>query len=139
MHAYRVHHYAAGRLLWLGLAALLMRPLGVVGATEETFDVLQIGTRTYTNVTVTTKAKNYIFILHAAGMASIKVSELPPDLQEKLGYGTAAASKGRDQHCGRLGEEGIRQDRRAANQGHWGSNWSRSGADKRLAGSPRWV
>ena len=93
MHAYKVHHYAAGRLLWLGLAALLMRPLGVVGATEDRFDVLQVGAETYKNVTVTTKAKNYIFILHATGMTSIKVSQLPPDLKEKLGYAAATARK----------------------------------------------
>jgi hypothetical protein len=93
MHAYRVHHYVAGGLLWLALAALLMQLPGVVGATEETFEVLQIGTRTYTNVTVTTKAKNYVFILHAGGMASVKVGELPPDLQEKLGYAGATAPK----------------------------------------------
>jgi hypothetical protein len=70
-----------------------MRPLGAVGATEESFDVIQIGTRAYTNVTVTTKAKNYIFIVHAAGMASLKVSELPPDVRERLGYASASASK----------------------------------------------
>jgi hypothetical protein len=44
-------------------------------------------------VTVTTKAKNYIFILHAGGMTSIKTAELPPDLQQKLGYAAAPASK----------------------------------------------
>jgi len=70
-----------------------MRPLGALGATEDRFDVLQIGTRTYTNVTVTTKAKNYIFILHAGGMTSLKTAELPPDLQQKLGYAAAPASK----------------------------------------------
>ncbi|MGO8929422.1 MAG: hypothetical protein ACLQU3_21355 [Limisphaerales bacterium] len=93
MHANRVHHYAAGRLLWLGLAVLLMRPLGLAGATEDTFNVLQIGAQTYRNVTVTTKAKNYIFIIHAAGMTNIKVSQLPPDLQDKLGYAVARAPK----------------------------------------------
>jgi uncharacterized membrane protein YhaH (DUF805 family) len=93
MSAFRVDHYAAGRLWWLALAALLMRPLGALGATEDTFDVLQIGTRTYTNVTVTTKAKTYIFILHAGGMASIKLSEIPPELQQQLGYGGTPASK----------------------------------------------
>jgi hypothetical protein len=94
MNAYRVHLCVAGRLLWLTLAALLVRPLGAVGATEEKFDVLQVGTRTYTNVTVTTKAKTYVFILHANGMTSIKLSEIPPDLQVKLGYASATASKG---------------------------------------------
>ena len=63
------------------MAALLMPPLGAAGATEETFNVLQIGTHRYTNVTVTTKAKDYIFILYAGGMASIKVAQLPPDLE----------------------------------------------------------
>ena len=62
---------------------------GTVRAAEDKFDVLQIGTQTYSNVTVTTKAKSYIFLIHAAGMTSIKVSQLPPDLQEKLGYGAA--------------------------------------------------
>jgi hypothetical protein len=42
---------------------------------------------------VTTKAKSYIFILHAGGMASIKVSEIPPDLQQQLGYAGAQAPK----------------------------------------------
>ena len=55
--------------------------------------MLQIGTQTYSNVTVTTKAKSYVFLLHSAGMASIKVSQLPPDVLEKLGYTTALASK----------------------------------------------
>ena len=55
--------------------------------------MLQIGTRTYTNVTVTTKAKGYIFILHAGGMASIKVAELPLDLQVQFGYASAPAPK----------------------------------------------
>jgi hypothetical protein len=93
MHAYKLHHYAASRVLWLAVAALLLRPLGVVGATEETFDVLQIGTRTYTNVTVTTKAKNYIFIIHKGGMLNLKLAELPPDLLQQLGYAGAPGSK----------------------------------------------
>jgi hypothetical protein len=94
MNAFRVHHHAAAGLLWLALATWLMWPLGAVGATEDTFGVLQIGTRMYTNVTVTTKAKNYIFILHAAGMTSIKTADLPPELLQKLGYASASASKG---------------------------------------------
>ena len=93
MNVFRVHHHAAGRLWLLALAALLMRPIGALGATEDTFAVFQIGTRTYTNVTVTTKAKSYIFIVHAGGMASIKVADLPADLQEKLGYASAPAPK----------------------------------------------
>jgi len=68
------------------MLALLIVPFGVNGAIEQTFAVLQIGTHTYKNVTVTTKAKDYIFILHAAGMNNVKVSELPADVRDKLGY-----------------------------------------------------
>src|ERR1039457_2156897 len=93
MNAFRVHQCAAGSLWWLAVAALLMRPLGAFGGAEETFEVLHVGTRTYTNVTVTTKAKAYIFILHAGGMANIKVSEISPELQQQLGYAAAPASK----------------------------------------------
>jgi hypothetical protein len=49
---------------------------------------------TYTNVTVTTKAKNYIFIVHNGGMTSIKPSNLPLNVQEELGYAAGGGSKG---------------------------------------------
>src|ERR1039458_6231845 len=93
MNAFRVHQCAAGSLWWLTVAALLMRPLGALGAAEETFEVLHVGTRTYTNVTVTTKAKAYIFILHAGGMANLKINEISPELRQQLGYARASDSK----------------------------------------------
>ena len=65
-----------------------------MGAVEDTFEVLHVGTRTYTNVTVTTKAKAYIFILHAGGMANIKLSEISPELRQQLGYAAASDSNG---------------------------------------------
>jgi len=68
------------------LAASLMRPVDAKAAEEETFPLLQIGTETYTNATVTTKAKNYIFILHAGGMTSVKLGDVPAELRLKLGY-----------------------------------------------------
>ena len=75
------------------LAALLVLLPGIVtAAAEEKFDLLQIGTRTYTNVTVTTKAKNYIFLLHAGGMTSIKTAELPLETKQQLGYAPAGAA-----------------------------------------------
>ncbi len=55
-------------------------------AVEETFPTLQLGTHVYTNVTVTTKAKTYIFIHHSAGMENIKVADLPEDIRIQLGY-----------------------------------------------------
>jgi hypothetical protein len=79
------HDRAIGAL-WLALAAFSMALLSWKAAAEEAFPVLQIGTQSYTNVTVTTKATNYIFILHAGGMQSIRLAELPPEMREKLGY-----------------------------------------------------
>ena len=75
--------------LLLPLACAVMMPGTAFAAVEETFDVLQIGTTTYRNVTVTTKARNYIFIMHSTGMGNFRIAELPPELRQKLGYGDA--------------------------------------------------
>jgi hypothetical protein len=80
----------------LAAAACFMQSAGLGATTEERFDLLQIGAHTYTNVTVTTKARSYIFLLHAGGMCSIRVSELSPELLERLGY-TAVSAKQRRQ------------------------------------------
>jgi hypothetical protein len=93
MHAYRVYCAVARGLFWLGLAIFQMLPSESARASEDTFPVLQVGAETYRNVTVTTKAKNYIFILHTNGMASIKVSQLSEDLREKLGYAIPTVRK----------------------------------------------
>jgi hypothetical protein len=87
MNAFGTYHYAAGRSMGLALAALLiLLPEIVTAAAPEKFDLLQIGTRTYTNVTVTTKARNHIFIYHAGGITSIKIAELPLGIKQQLGY-----------------------------------------------------
>ena len=78
-------HFAS-RLLVLSLMSLLFLPIVSSAAIEQTFDILQIGTHTYRNVTVTTKSKNYIFIMHSTGMENIKLAEVPPDIRTKLGY-----------------------------------------------------
>jgi hypothetical protein len=66
---------------------LVLSASGLKGeVVETTFPVLQIGTRMFTNVTVTTKAKDYVFFLHSQGMANIKVKELPPEILDALGY-----------------------------------------------------
>src|SRR6266516_164957 len=72
-------------LMWLGVSLLSLLPQ-TAPALEETFPTLQVGTHVYTNVTVTTKAKNYIFILHSAGMENIKVVDLSDEIRTQLGY-----------------------------------------------------
>jgi hypothetical protein len=76
--------------LALAVTVAVLADLPASALPEETFSLLEVGAHTYRNVTVTTKSKNYIFILHSAGMTNIKVSELPADILEKLGYAAAA-------------------------------------------------
>jgi hypothetical protein len=75
--------YKALAMAWV---LLLLQPFNAPAELEQTFDVLQVGTTMYRNVTVTTKSKNYIFLLHSKGMTSVKVSDLSADLRTQLGY-----------------------------------------------------
>lgn len=73
----------------LGLSLLILSFILVPASAqyvEETFEVLETRTGTYENVTVTSKAKEWIFILHSAGMGNVKVADLPEEIQLKLGY-----------------------------------------------------
>jgi hypothetical protein len=88
----RIKQYRRVLLLmgWLPVAALLLtEPHAQAIEVEETFDVLQTKTGTYENVTVTSKTKDWIFILHASGMGNVKIADLPENIQEKLGYTVA--------------------------------------------------
>jgi len=58
----------------------------IMGKEEQTFPVLQTKTGAYTNVTVTKKTKEWIFIIHSAGVCNLKVSDLPTDARVTLGY-----------------------------------------------------
>src|SRR5438477_5147605 len=73
-------------LFWLVLGLAALRPMDSRAVSEESFDVLQIGTHVYKNVTVTARAKTYVFLMHAGGIINLKVIDLPPDLRTKLGY-----------------------------------------------------
>ncbi len=72
--------------------ALLIAPRDCVAA-DQMFDLIQTGTALYSNVTVTTKSKDYIVIQHASGLTSLKVAELPSEIHEALGYGPTKGSK----------------------------------------------
>lgn len=58
----------------------------IMGKEEQTFPVLQTKTGAYTNVTVTKKTKEWIFIIHSAGVCNIKASDLSTDARVALGY-----------------------------------------------------
>jgi len=74
--------------LWL---VLLLIP-GISRAVEDTFALVETKTGVYSNVTVTTKSKDYIVIQHAGGLASVKVAELSPEHHQALGYGAPKGS-----------------------------------------------
>lgn len=69
-------------------------PCSAEPSADQHFDLLQVGTRTYQNVTVTTKAKDYVFILHSGGLGNIKVADLSPEIREQLGYIVKKSSDG---------------------------------------------
>lgn len=83
------------RLLWLVLSLICCNVVAKPGQMtmsdkEQTFPVLQTRTGAYTNVTVTKKTKDWIFILHSAGVCNVKASDLPPDVRIALGYDASA-------------------------------------------------
>jgi hypothetical protein len=86
MKTIRVQQYAVGLLLGLAMFAWLGHAPDALAETQETFDVLQAGTHTYKNVTVTSKSKDYIFIVHSEGMSNVKFTDLAPEIRAKLGY-----------------------------------------------------
>lgn len=78
-------------LLQIGLAlgasnSVAPLTLGTPVGGKDKFDVLQAGTETYQNVTVTSKGTNYIFITHSKGMGTVKLASLTPELRAELGY-----------------------------------------------------
>lgn len=80
------HIAEAGRRLKLAIVLLSAAVFLCANATEQTLPLLETRTVTYTNVTVTTKSAEYVFILHAGGMANIKVKDLSTQSKRDLGY-----------------------------------------------------
>jgi C1A family cysteine protease len=53
---------------------------------------LQVGATTYHHVTLLSVNARTIMIMHSGGMASIRLRDLPPELQSRFGYSPAAES-----------------------------------------------
>jgi hypothetical protein len=90
-----------GRLLWLLFMLLSTRLVASTGQIttgdhEQTFPLLQTRTGTYTNVTVTKKTQDWIFILHSQGVCNIKASDLPAEARIALGYDTPPPKPGEE-------------------------------------------
>ncbi len=64
-------------LLWIAPAAI---------RADEAITLLQTGKARYKNVIVTDKDGTNIYILHDRGVGNVKIGDLPPDVQQSLGY-----------------------------------------------------
>ena len=73
------------------LAVLLAGSTLIVRA-DEKFPVLQVGSDTYTNVTVTKVTATDIFFFHAGGMGNAKIKKLSPELQQHFHYDAGKAA-----------------------------------------------
>jgi hypothetical protein len=74
---------------------LILLSLSAFAAGEEALGVLQVGDQTYQNVKVRSRAKDYVLIVHSSGITSIKVKQIPAEVLQRLGYDTAAMTKGK--------------------------------------------
>ena len=94
-------------LALLAVVALLTQTLSAARIVEESFAVLKTKTGTYTNATVTTKAKDYVFVLYDGGMANIKLNELMPDTLRELGYSVPDDPANATNHLAALASKAI--------------------------------
>jgi hypothetical protein len=92
MNGVKMEPKSACRLIWVLVVALLS-PFFLAAEPEQILPVLVTRNAVYTNVTVTTKTKEYVFILHSTGMANVKVADLSPETRQELGFGKAEDSK----------------------------------------------
>jgi hypothetical protein len=90
MNTIHNYHRTLGRLGWLLFALAGVPGAGAAGI-DVKLDLLQTKTGVYSNVTVTTTARDYIVIQHTRGLASVKVADLPSDIQKQLGYAASEA------------------------------------------------
>jgi len=72
-------------------SGLILALTTVPAPAEETLPLLQVGSVTYTNVTVTTVTPTDIFFTSAGGMGNVKLKQLSPELQKHFGYDHQAA------------------------------------------------
>ena len=82
-----------GKLLGAVISIMWTAAAANAAHVEEKFDVLETRAGSYKNVTVTTHARNSIFIMHSMGMATIFLTDLSPEIQQQLGYASSGAKK----------------------------------------------
>jgi len=76
-------------LALIGPGALTAAESKPASSAEQKFEAIQVGSQTFSNVTVVGRSAKQITIMHAKGVASLKLDDLMPDVQAKLGYDPA--------------------------------------------------
>jgi thioredoxin-related protein len=73
------------------MAALLCLAFASSAGADETFDILPVGSVTYTNVTVTDVTVTDVYFTYPGGMGNAKLKDLSPALQQHFHYNQANA------------------------------------------------
>lgn len=84
------------RLLWLGSVLVLV---GCLEAAPGKLGTLQVGSRTYHDVTVLGANATDLYFTHAQGIANVKLRYLTPELQREFRYDSVAAAEAERQRA----------------------------------------
>jgi protein disulfide-isomerase len=76
--------------IFLAVAALATL-MSVQAKADEKLAMLQAGSQTYTNVTVTEVTATDVFFTYPGGMGNVKIKKLSPELQKHFGYNAPKA------------------------------------------------
>jgi thiol-disulfide isomerase/thioredoxin len=71
----------------------------LVARADEHWQILRVGSNTYSNVTVTSVSATDIFFSHSRGMGNAKLKELEPALQKHFGYNASTAAAVEQAHA----------------------------------------
>lgn len=77
------------RFLLLTLVALAI----LSARADEKLPTLQVGSKIYTNVTITSQTGSQIYFMHSRGIANAQLRDLSPDLQKRFKHNPAADVK----------------------------------------------
>jgi hypothetical protein len=129
------HYSCAGRLLWLlflmffGFAGSSFGQQALNDGTEPKFAVFQTKTAVYTNVTVTQKTKDWVFILHSQGVCNIKTSDLTPEMLATLGYKPSPDEEKKSAFSGNK-DLGKLASAKIADVKHFATDWRQNGRER---------
>src|SRR5216117_1098447 len=72
--------------IWVLVEVTLLGIAPAAIGADEAITLLQTGKAKYKNVIVTDKDGTNIYILNDRGVGNVKIGDLPPDVQQSLGY-----------------------------------------------------